>query len=69
MRATRADPNKRRPAPARDPAGAARWLDAGAGHATAGRLAEAAEAYARAERADPDDFRAPFSLATLDLKR
>jgi tetratricopeptide (TPR) repeat protein len=69
MRATRADPKKRRPAPARDPAGAARWLDAGAAHATAGRLAEAADAYARAEAADPDDFRAPFSLATLDLQR
>jgi thioredoxin-like negative regulator of GroEL len=69
MRATRADPKKRRPGPVSDPAGAALWLDAGAAHATAGRLAEAAEAYARAERADPDDFRAPFSLATLDLKR
>jgi thioredoxin-like negative regulator of GroEL len=68
MRATRADPKQRRTAPARDPAGAARWLDAGAAHATAGRMAEAAEAYVRAERADPDDFRAPFSLATVDLK-
>jgi tetratricopeptide (TPR) repeat protein len=69
MRATRADPRKRRSAPARDAAGAARWLDAGAARAAAGRLAEAAEAYVRAERADPDDFRAPFSLATIDLKR
>jgi len=68
MRATRADPKKRRSDSARDPAGAARLLDAGAAHATAGRLAAAAEAYAGAERADPDDFRAPFSLATLDLK-
>jgi Flp pilus assembly protein TadD len=68
MRATRADPKKRRSDPARDPAGAARWLDAGAAHATAGRLTEAAEAYARAERADPDDFRSAFSLATIDLQ-
>jgi len=68
MRATRTDPSKRRPVSARDLAGAARWLDAGAAHATAGRLAQAAEAYARAERADPDDFRAPFSLATIDLR-
>jgi tetratricopeptide (TPR) repeat protein len=68
MRATRADPKKRRSDPARDPAGAARWLDAGAAHATAGRLTQAAQAYARAERADPDDFRAAFSLATIDLQ-
>jgi tetratricopeptide (TPR) repeat protein len=69
MRATRAVPSKRRSDPVRDPAGAARWLDVGAAHAAAGRLAEAAEAYVRAERADADDFRAPFSLATLDLQR
>ena len=39
-----------------------RFASAGRGgaHATAGRLAEAAAAYARAERADPDDFRAPY---------
>jgi tetratricopeptide (TPR) repeat protein len=35
----------------------------------AGRLAEAAAAYARAERADPADFRAPMSLATIDLQQ
>ncbi|HWF76419.1 MAG TPA: sulfotransferase, partial [Caulobacteraceae bacterium] len=53
----------------RDPAGASRLLGEAAAHAVAGRLAEAAAAYARAERADPDDFRAPFSLATIDLQQ
>ena len=61
-------PSGRRPG-SRDPAGASRLLDEAARHAVAGRLAEAAAAYARAERADPDDFRAPFSLATLDLRQ
>jgi tetratricopeptide (TPR) repeat protein len=60
--------DRRRPGPARDPAGAARFLDAGARHAAAGRLAEAASAYERAEAADPQDFRAAFSLATIDLQ-
>src|SRR5580704_3914531 len=59
----------RRPGPARDPAGASRLLDEARAHAVAGRLAEAAAAYARAERADPADFRAPMSLATLDLQQ
>ncbi len=52
----------------RDPAGAARFLDLAASHARAGRLAEATQAYARAEAADPDDFRASFSLATISLQ-
>ncbi len=69
MRATRPKTDRRRPGPARDPAGAARFLDLGARHAAAGRLAEAASAYEQAEAANPDDFRAPFSLATLDLQR
>jgi tetratricopeptide (TPR) repeat protein len=60
--------DRRRPGPARDPAGAAPFLDDGARHAAAGRLAEAASAYERAEAADPQDFRAPFSLATIDLQ-
>ena len=34
----------------------------------AGRLALAAQAFAQAERADPDDFRAAFSLATIDVQ-
>jgi tetratricopeptide (TPR) repeat protein len=45
-----------------------RFLSLGAGHAAAGRLTEAAAAYARAEAADPTDFRAPMSLATIDLQ-
>jgi tetratricopeptide (TPR) repeat protein len=69
MREAKIDPNRRRPDAPRDPAAAARWLDAGAAHAGAGRLGEAAEAYARAERADPGDFRSVFSLATIDLQR
>ena len=58
----------RRPAPSRDPAALSRLLDAGAAHLAAGRLDEASAAYAGAERADPADFRAPMSLATLDLR-
>jgi sulfotransferase family protein/tetratricopeptide repeat protein len=58
----------RRPGP-KDPAGASRLLAEAGAHVTAGRLAEAAAAYARAERADPDDFRAPLSLATIDLRQ
>jgi len=68
MRATRTKAKRRRPGPDRDPAGASRHLDAGAAHVTAGRLAEAAAAYGLAERADSGDFRAPFSLATIDLR-
>jgi tetratricopeptide (TPR) repeat protein len=59
---------RRRPGP-RDPAGASRLLDVAAAHVAAGRLAEAAAAYAQAERADPDDFRAPMSLATVALQQ
>jgi Tfp pilus assembly protein PilF len=47
----------------------AQLLDAGAAHLAAGRLAEARGAYAAAARADPADFRAPMSLATLDLRQ
>jgi tetratricopeptide (TPR) repeat protein len=60
---------RRRPGTVRDPAGAARFLDIAVGHARAGRLADAARAYERAAAADPDDFRAPFSLATIELQR
>ena len=69
MRATRSKADRRRSGLARDPVGAARLLELAAGHAAAGRLAEAAQAYQRAEAADPDDFRAPMSLATIDLQR
>lgn len=68
MRATRAKTDGRRSGPTRDPVGAAGLLEIAAGHAAAGRLAEAAQAYARAETADPNDFRAPISLATIDLQ-
>ena len=68
MSATRPRTDRRRTGPARDPAGAASFLDLGASHAAAGRFAEASKAYERAEAADPDDFRAPFSLATIDLQ-
>jgi tetratricopeptide (TPR) repeat protein len=69
MKAARTKTEQRRRGPVRDRAGAARFLDLGRSHALAGRLAEAATAYQRAESADPDDFRAAFSLATLDLQR
>src|SRR5580700_11379844 len=68
MRAMRPKRDRRRPGPARDPAGAELFLDVGARQAAAGRLADAASAYERAEAADPNDFRAPFSLATIDLQ-
>ena len=68
MTAARSKAERRRPSPPRDPAGAAAFLELGAGHATAGRLADAAAAYRRAEAADPDDFRAPMSLATIELE-
>ena len=53
----------------KDPAGASRLLGDAQAHAVAGRLSEAAAAYARAERADPDDFRAPLSLASVHLRQ
>ena len=68
MSARRSEGDKRRPTPS-GAAGAGAWLDLGLRHASAGDLDEASRAYARAEAADPNDFRAPFSLATLDLQR
>ncbi|HEY1752462.1 MAG TPA: sulfotransferase [Caulobacteraceae bacterium] len=68
MRTSKPRSAARRPGSPRDPAGASRWLDQAAGHVAAGRLAEASAAYAQAAEADPDDFRAPLSLATLDLR-
>src|SRR5215831_4331009 len=68
MSAKRSRGDKRRSVP-RGPASAATWLGLGLQHATAGELDEASRAYARAEAADPTDFRAPLSLATLDLQR
>ncbi len=60
---------RRPPRPDRDPAGASRLLDEAAGHYHAGRLEAAAAAYRRAARADPGDFRAPYSLAVIELGR
>jgi Flp pilus assembly protein TadD len=54
--------------PGKDPAAFSRLLDAAAAHAVAGRLAEAAKLYERAERAAPGDFRPAMSLATIDLQ-
>jgi tetratricopeptide (TPR) repeat protein len=58
----------RGPSRIRDSDAALRLLDTAAAHATAGRLAEAARDYALAEQADPEDFRGPLSLATIDLR-
>ncbi|MFI4974621.1 MAG: sulfotransferase [Caulobacterales bacterium] len=44
-------------------------LDIAAAHYAAGRLAEAAGAYGRIERQAPDDIRAPYSLAVIDIRR
>ena len=44
-------------------------MDQAAAHARAGRLAQAAALYAKAEGADPEDFRAPMSLASLALQQ
>ena len=59
---------RRRSVP-RGAASVAAGLDLGLRHARTGELDQASAAYARAEAADPSDFRAPFSLATLDLQR
>jgi tetratricopeptide (TPR) repeat protein len=44
-----------------------RLMDAGAAHYAAGRLTEAARAYAEAERVAPRDFRPAYSLAVIDI--
>jgi Flp pilus assembly protein TadD len=44
-------------------------LDAAASHYGAGRLEAAAEIYRRVESRDPDDIRAIYSLAVIDLRR
>ena len=58
-----------RPPGPKDPAGVLRLLDEGGAHFAAGRLDDAARAYERAERTDPADFRATYSLAIIDLNR
>jgi Flp pilus assembly protein TadD len=54
--------------PSKASAALPRLLDEAAAHAVAGRLAEAAKLYERAERAAPNDFRPAMSLATIDLQ-
>jgi tetratricopeptide (TPR) repeat protein len=54
--------------PSKARADAPRLLDEAAAHGVAGRLAEAAKLYERAERAAPNDFRAAASLATIDIQ-
>jgi tetratricopeptide (TPR) repeat protein len=53
---------------AADPAAFSRALDEAAAHAAAGRLDAAAQVYRRLERQAPDDIRAPYSLAVIDLR-
>jgi hypothetical protein len=60
---------KRSPRPAAGPAAPPRQLDEAARAFAAGRLDEAARLYQRAWRAAPDDIRAPYSLAVIDLRR
>lgn len=52
-----------------DASGAARLRDEASRLALAGNLEAAVSAYDRAARAAPDDFRAPMSLATLQMQR
>jgi len=54
---------------ARDAAAAERILRAAAVHFDAGRLAEAAGLYEAVRRADPDDVRAVYSLAMVEIRR
>jgi hypothetical protein len=44
-------------------------LDAAAADYKTGRLDEAARAYEAVEAADPDDIRAPYSLAVIDIRQ
>jgi hypothetical protein len=50
------------------PAELAEQLDAAGGHYEAGRLDEAARAYAIVEARNPADIRAPYSLAVIDIR-
>jgi tetratricopeptide (TPR) repeat protein len=51
-----------------DPAAFSRALNEAAAHAAAGRLEAAAQVYRRLERAAPDDVRASYSLAVIDMR-
>jgi len=46
-----------------------RALDAAAAHAAAGRLEAAAQVYRRLEKQAPDDVRAAYSLAVIDIRQ
>jgi hypothetical protein len=61
-------PRPRREAPT-DASQIAAALDAAAAHYEAGRLEAAAEIYRKVETRDPDDIRAIYSLAVIDLRR
>jgi tetratricopeptide (TPR) repeat protein len=67
---TRPGPGRgRRQASPADPAVLSSRLDEAAAHFAAGRLDAAAQAYRAAERLAPDDIRAPFSLAVIDIRQ
>jgi hypothetical protein len=57
----------KRPAPL-TPAEVADRLDTAGAHYAAGRLDEAARAYETVEARNPDDFRAAYSLAVIDIR-
>jgi hypothetical protein len=58
----------RRPAPLTS-AEADQWLNAAGAHYAAGRLDEATQAYEMVEARRPDDIRAPYSLAVIDIRQ
>ena len=60
--------SSQRPGPV-DPAAFLRALDEAAAHVAAGRLDAAAQVYRRLERQAPDDVRAAYSLATIDIRQ
>ena len=68
MKRARAKVERRPAGSRRDPQAAAAFLSRAAGLAAAGQLADAARAYSQAEAADPLDFRAPISLASIDMQ-
>jgi tetratricopeptide (TPR) repeat protein len=64
--------SSRRPGPLSalaDPAAFSRGLDEAAAHFNAGRLDAAAQVYRRLEREAPDDVRAAYSLAVIDIRQ
>ncbi len=59
---------KRPNAAAYSPAEVAERLDTAGAHYAAGRLDEAARAYEAVEARNPEDIRAPYSLAVIDIR-